>query len=781
MSSASSLNVVALISGGKDSLFSILHCLAQGHKLTALANLYPQAPAQSKAVDDDDINSYMYQTVGHSVIPLYELALGIPLYRQPIAGSAVDTNKDYSAPPISKLASSGSEADEDETESLVPLLRRIMAEHPEVNAISTGAILSTYQRTRVESVAVRLGLTPLSYLWQYPSLPPYVQSQLLEDMKAVGQDARIIKVASGGLDEGFLWENVADEKVVKRLERAVARFGSAGDGAVLGEGGEFETLALDGPAPLWKCRIDVAVERVIKGEGGNATVKLGEGRVVEKESSEEQNGLENLRIPKLLDDEFEALLQDLMKEAVTPDEHSESNLPLVESEMPDFQSQRWDSLQIGTTMSFSNMIAPGNTAEEQMTGIIHRLETELKRDWDTDPSSIVFSTLLLRSMSDFAKINTIYGSLFREPNPPARVTVACGDEMPEDVHVTLSVVLNLREERRTGLHVQSRSYWAPANIGPYSQAISLPLPRRAYGTGNNSWEEPDGGQLVYIAGQIPLVPASMELLGPADVESFLKDPFGVDGAFKLQAVLALQHLWRIGRAVNVEGWTGAVAFLPGTSAGESRRRAGIALRAWKSTHVSAYGREQASDSEDEGIDVWDMKHGISGNSIVNGAVSDMRPRLPRFENIDIQDGEPTHPPCIVVEVDALPRGANIEWMSTGLADCRLRMYTKEFEGWPVRIVRAVDARQGVAYIELSSDRPASRLARVLHLMFKSLQEGGEVYTAHITLFVTRRYPITLPFDTALSVVPCKRVWGESGREISAALVATLTCVDSDPD
>jgi len=43
---AESLNVIALISGGKDSFFSILHCLKNGHKVVALGNLYP-APASA--------------------------------------------------------------------------------------------------------------------------------------------------------------------------------------------------------------------------------------------------------------------------------------------------------------------------------------------------------------------------------------------------------------------------------------------------------------------------------------------------------------------------------------------------------------------------------------------------------------------------------------------------------------------------------------------------------------------------------------------------------------
>lgn len=234
---AESLNVIALISGGKDSIYSILHCFKNGHKVIALGNLYPNsaslsvAPAKLATSDDKpaehDLNSFMYQTVGHNVIPLYEKALGIPLYRQPIQGTAVETSSSYQAP-TSNI---------DETESLIPLLTEIMVEHPEANAVSTGAILSTYQRTRIESIALRLGLVPLSFLWQYPVLPLGTQVSLLQDMRTAGLDARIIKVASGGLDESFLWENVASKTGINRVERAMARFGIDGDGAVLGEGG----------------------------------------------------------------------------------------------------------------------------------------------------------------------------------------------------------------------------------------------------------------------------------------------------------------------------------------------------------------------------------------------------------------------------------------------------------------------------------------------------------------------------------------------------------------
>jgi len=47
------MNFIALISGGKDSIFNIYKCIQQGHTLVAVANLYPAEIGMEK-------DSYMY-------------------------------------------------------------------------------------------------------------------------------------------------------------------------------------------------------------------------------------------------------------------------------------------------------------------------------------------------------------------------------------------------------------------------------------------------------------------------------------------------------------------------------------------------------------------------------------------------------------------------------------------------------------------------------------------------------------------------------------------------
>ena len=118
------LNVIALVSGGKDSFYSLLHCIHHGHRVVALANLYPArgddddddspataaravevvdpaeqvvapAPLQGHGPEAErDLNSFMYQTVGHEVIPLYAAATGFPLYRQQILGTTLRHERD---------------------------------------------------------------------------------------------------------------------------------------------------------------------------------------------------------------------------------------------------------------------------------------------------------------------------------------------------------------------------------------------------------------------------------------------------------------------------------------------------------------------------------------------------------------------------------------------------------------------------------------------------------------------------------------------------------------
>lgn len=765
--SPTSLNVIALISGGKDSLYSILHCIRNGHKVVALGNLYPPTttttpheegkPQDEEEQDDEeeDIDSFMYQTIGHSIIPHYESALGIPLYRQPITGSAVDTGRVYRD--SSSSAAPGGEGKEkeggiDETESLIPLLQRIKAAHPEANAISAGAILSTYQRTRIENVAARMGLVPLAWLWQYPVLPAPEErfglgsgeAGLLEDMAAVGCEARIIKVASGGLDAGFLWGDVSGRNAMvrRRIVNGMKRFvldGGDVRGAVLGEGGEYESLALDGPSFLWKRRIEVPRWEEGAGEGGVAFVRVRGARCVDKDAEGDGVVPGDVRRPVLLDEGFKGVLEEVLGGEEVMGKRDESSVVSSQRQMEMSQSTN------GGTWVVANITAPeaGPGAAEQMEAIAQKIEAILASTRHEDGSAprttadIVFTTVLLRSMADFALMNGIYVSLFKKPNPPARATVACGESLPEGVKVMVSAVVDLgSREQRQGLHVQSRSYWAPANIGPYSQAMSVPVQGLEH--------------MVYIAGQIPLEPASMEMMsasGEALTRPWIEN-------YTTRAVLSLQHLWRIGHAMEVDWWLGAVAFLTGGEHIETQAR--LAWNIWERMHA----RQEQEDDEDgeSGLDVWDIKYGGRAHEQATG------PSTPNLPNFGVVQSDALVPAFFAVQIEELPRGSDIEWQGLGYRCGGLRMAAEETD---YGRKTTVSTEQNLSYIgiEIDMGQLGSDLDSYLQDKLQKLPELVE--GSHAIIYTSQ--PLSKPAFPA-QIVPCKSVWGPKGQELAVGVI-----------
>ncbi|KAJ6423616.1 hypothetical protein OIU84_024565 [Salix udensis] len=131
------MKVVALVSGGKDSCYAMMKCIQYGHEIVALENLMP--------ADDsvDELDSFMYQTVGHQIIASYAECMGLPLFRRRIQGSTRHQTLNYKTTPG------------DEVEDMFVLLNEVKRQIPSITAVSSGAIASDYQRLRVESVCSR--------------------------------------------------------------------------------------------------------------------------------------------------------------------------------------------------------------------------------------------------------------------------------------------------------------------------------------------------------------------------------------------------------------------------------------------------------------------------------------------------------------------------------------------------------------------------------------------------------------------------------------------------
>lgn len=87
----------------------------------------------------DELDSMMFQTVGHEGVAVYAEAMGLPLYRTSTRGEAFSRSLEYE------------QCSGDEVEDLFQLLGKVKEEMG-VEGVSVGAVLSNYQRIRVEHV-----------------------------------------------------------------------------------------------------------------------------------------------------------------------------------------------------------------------------------------------------------------------------------------------------------------------------------------------------------------------------------------------------------------------------------------------------------------------------------------------------------------------------------------------------------------------------------------------------------------------------------------------------
>lgn len=226
------MNVVGLISGGKDSIYNLILSVETGHNIVALAHLIPLN-------NENETDSFMYQSVGFNLVPTIAKCMEIPLFQHQIKRKPVCVDKiDYTYNV------------NDEVEDLHELLMKVKSKCPTVNAVSCGAILSKYQKNRVENVCKRLHLQVLAYLWNRD------QKELLKEMIENGMEAILVKTASFGLDRRHIGQSIKD--IYPYLETASKEFGLN----ICGEGGEYETITLN--CKLFKYKIVLKEYEIIQ-------------------------------------------------------------------------------------------------------------------------------------------------------------------------------------------------------------------------------------------------------------------------------------------------------------------------------------------------------------------------------------------------------------------------------------------------------------------------------------------------------------------------------------
>jgi len=199
------MKVAVLFSGGKDSVMALNKALEK-FEVKTLVSVFPKSPA-----------SYMFHYPNVRITEMQAEAMGIPI--------------------VTKVTEEGVERELEDLESVLGSITGI-------GGVVSGALASKYQRDRIDRIAGKLGIKSLAPLWGI-DLEEYWNSILELGFKVI-----ITGVACEGLGKGWLGREIDRESFeeLKKLSRK-HKFHLGG------EGGEFETLVLDGP--IFRKRIKI--------------------------------------------------------------------------------------------------------------------------------------------------------------------------------------------------------------------------------------------------------------------------------------------------------------------------------------------------------------------------------------------------------------------------------------------------------------------------------------------------------------------------------------------
>ena len=227
---------VSLFSGGKDSSWALYRALEDDLPVERLVTVHPAG------------DSYMYHVPATELAAQAAESIGIEL---------VDVEPDDFA---ADAATDSSAQGDDELEPLEAALEQLDRELADgIAGVTAGAVESEYQTSRIRGMCDRLDCDLFAPLWQEDP------RELADAMLEAGFEIAIIQVAAHGLDESWLGRTL-DREAISDLEDLHEEYGVH----ILGDGGEFETLVVDGPH--MDRRIDLEYETEWDGTRGRLRI-----------------------------------------------------------------------------------------------------------------------------------------------------------------------------------------------------------------------------------------------------------------------------------------------------------------------------------------------------------------------------------------------------------------------------------------------------------------------------------------------------------------------------
>jgi diphthine-ammonia ligase len=164
--------------------------------------------------------------------------------------------------PLVKAPTSGIK--EKELEDLKKLLASL-----DVDGVVTGAVLSSYQKERIDRLCDELGIKSVAPLWHQDPL------DIMRELIDLKFKVIIVGVYAYGLDQTWLGREI-NTKTLEKLVELHEKYQIS----LVGEGGEYESLVLD--APIFKKRIEI-VEAETNYANNSGVFVIKEAKLVDKD------------------------------------------------------------------------------------------------------------------------------------------------------------------------------------------------------------------------------------------------------------------------------------------------------------------------------------------------------------------------------------------------------------------------------------------------------------------------------------------------------------------
>ena len=227
------MNSAVLFSGGKDSVMALNYAINNGDDVKYLLSI--------KSENDE---SYMFHVPNIHLTDLISQAVGIPIIEVKTSGVKEEELLDLKEG-FKELKDLG------------------------IEAIYTGALFSTYQKSRIEKLADEIGIEAISPYW-HRDPKEYMELVIDSGFKVI-----ISGVFAEGLDESWLGRLI-DEDALRELEKISEKTYLH----LAFEGGEAETLVIDGP--IFKKRIEI-IEADVNWHRDSGTYNVIDAKLVDKD------------------------------------------------------------------------------------------------------------------------------------------------------------------------------------------------------------------------------------------------------------------------------------------------------------------------------------------------------------------------------------------------------------------------------------------------------------------------------------------------------------------